>query len=86
MISTSEIPMGPTSFREPETDAFDKTAIAGLSAAQIVEMTNEELIDVIHGAELPPSALRQESLHYMNRPELERMAHLACRCCRLRGY
>lgn len=86
MHSTTDIPIGATQFREIASDVFDKTAIASLSLAEIADMTKDELIDVIRGAELPPSVLRNERLRYLNRPELERIAHLAHRCCRLRGY
>lgn len=86
MFSTTDIPIGATQFREPASDIFDKAAIASLSLAAIADMTKDELIDVIRGAELPPFAVKNERLRYLNRPELERIAHLARRCCRLRGY
>ncbi len=86
MLSTPDIPVGATRYRERATNAFDKASIASLSPAAITGLTKEELLDVIRSAEFPPSALRYERLRFLKRPELERMAYIASHCCRLRGY
>jgi hypothetical protein len=57
--------------------------IAGLSHQDISEMTDQALIDVIQVSGLDHlQARRPRHLEYLSRCDLERMAHLACRCCR----
>ncbi|MGE3317111.1 MAG: hypothetical protein AB7O26_18495 [Planctomycetaceae bacterium] len=65
---------------------IDKSAIADLSFAQMQILSDEALVAVIRNSELPLPALQHRQLHFMNRDELERIAYLARRCCRLQGY
>ena len=65
--------------------SLDKIKIAELPVRFIAEMSREELIRVIRAAQLPlldPRTLRR--LPFLDRPALERLAHLARRCCRTR--
>jgi hypothetical protein len=74
--------------QSPEVeDALDKRQIAELSSMQITRMTRDELIRIVRTA-------RMELLHrdiadhieLYDRATLERLVHLARRCCRNRGY
>jgi hypothetical protein len=72
---------------EPLELGFDKPAVAGLAVGMISEMGREELIRVIHGADLPLiNSRNRHRLQYLDRSSLERLAQLARRCCRNQGY
>jgi len=72
---------------ERVTDSFpDKATIASLTQSDISQMTCEELVRVIRGARM--TLLRSdidEQLDGYDRTTLERLAHLARRCCRNQG-
>jgi hypothetical protein len=66
--------------REHET-----TAIAELPSRFIADMSRDELIRIICGAQLPwLDARTLRRFPFLDRPALERLAHLARRCCRNR--
>jgi hypothetical protein len=51
------------------------------------KMGPQQLIRVIRAAELPlVDARTSERLQYLDRATLQRLAHLAQRCCRNQGY
>ncbi len=66
---------------------WDKRDIAELSSTQIARMTRDELLRIVRDA-------RMELLHrdiadhieLYDRETLQRLAHLARRCCRNQGY
>ena len=63
-----------------------KRGIATLSIRAISSMSRDELIAVICAADLPlVDARKRRHLPFMDRPSLERLAHLARRCCRTRA-
>ena len=67
--------------------ALDKSAVAALSYSAIMSLTREELIRVVEAADLPMVVPHtRDHLQYLDRVVLERMAHLARRCCRRQGY
>jgi hypothetical protein len=67
--------------------ALDKSVVAGIPYAAIAAMTREELVRVIEAADLPVLGPRaSDRLPYLKRTILERLAHLARRCCRNQGY
>lgn len=61
-------------------DALDDTAIADLSPLHISRMTRGELVRVIKAARLP-LLTSSEHLEFRDRETLERLVHLARRCC-----
>ncbi len=66
---------------------LDKSTVAEIPSGLISRMSREELIRVIQAAELPLlNARTRERLPYLDRMVLERLAHLARRCCRNQGY
>lgn len=66
---------------------YDQATIAALTLAAIAEMSADDLIGIVRGADLPHASLRHpDRLRFMNRPDLERLACLARRCCRNRGH
>jgi hypothetical protein len=66
---------------------FDKPAVASLGLGTISRMSCEELVRVIQGADLPLINRRnRQRLIHLDRTALERLAHLARRCCRNQGY
>jgi hypothetical protein len=66
---------------------FDKPAVASLGIGTISRMSCEELVRVIQGADLPLINRRnRQRLIYLDRTALQRLAHLARRCCRNQGY
>lgn len=68
-------------------EALDKASVAELSARTIAGLTREELARVIRAAELPLLNRHDgDRLELLNRETLERLAHLARRCCRHQGY
>jgi hypothetical protein len=70
-----------------EDFSFDKPAVASLAIGTISEMSREELIRVIHGADLPLINNRnRHRLQYLDQASLQRLAQLARRCCRNQGY
>jgi hypothetical protein len=71
----------------PDDPGFDKPAVAGLAIGMISRMSREELIRVIHGADLPLiNGRNRQRLRYLDRDSLQRLAQLARRCCRNQGY
>lgn len=68
-------------------EALDKSDIAELSPTTINNMTCDELVRLIHVANLP-DLLRSDldqHLPFYDRTVLTRLAHLAQRCCRTHG-
>jgi hypothetical protein len=66
---------------------FDKPAVASLAIGAISNMSREELIRVIHGADLPLiNSRNRHRLRFLDKNSLQRLAHLARRCCRNQGY
>lgn len=55
--------------------------IAKLSAEQIRRLSREELVRVVRSSRIP---VRSGRLEYLDRPTLERLAHLAKLSCRHR--
>jgi hypothetical protein len=74
--------------RDRRTESVpSKATIASLSQSDISQMTCEELVHAIRGARM--TLLRSdidEHLGCYDRTTLERLAHLARRCCRNQGY
>lgn len=63
-------------------EALDEEAVAELSSLTISQMTVAELTRVVKAARLPLlSATCVEHLEFRDRENLERLAHLARRCC-----
>lgn len=62
-------------------EALDPATVAELSSRQIARMTRDELARVIRVGRPPTGGLRPE---YLDRPTLERLAHLARLCCQRR--
>ena len=68
-------------------EALDKSVVAAIPYAAITAMTREELIRVIEAADLSVLGPRvSDHLPYLERKILERLAHLARRCCRNQGF
>lgn len=66
-------------------EALDDATIADLSAMKISHMTDDELVRVIRAARmLQLTGASDEHLEYYDRITLERLVHLARRCCRNR--
>ncbi len=67
--------------------ALDKSTVADIPSGLVSQMSREELIRVVQAAELPLLRARtRERLPYFDRTTLERLVHLARRCCRNQGY
>jgi len=67
-------------------EALDKSAVAEIAMGLFSKMSPEQLIGVIRAAELPlVDARTLERLQYLDRTTLQRLAHLAQRCCRNQG-
>jgi hypothetical protein len=65
--------------------SLDNNGIATLPIRFIAGMSRDELIEVIRAAQMPLIDARTlRRLPFMERPALERLAHLARRCCRTR--
>jgi hypothetical protein len=67
--------------------AWDKSAVAALTASEIEHLSDAELVEAIRGSGLP--VLRRETegrLEFYGRQTLERLVWLARRCCRNQGY
>jgi hypothetical protein len=65
----------------------DRAEIAELSPRDLRMMSDPELIAVIRGADLPRiNRMPPGKLEFADRVVLERLAYLARRCCRQRGY
>lgn len=82
----AEVPSG---LRTAECEeSLDKSSVAELSAAVLVEMTPAELITVIRAAKLPGYVDSNFDRHpdRYDRPTLLRFAHIARRSCRNQGY
>jgi hypothetical protein len=69
-------------------EALDKSDVAALSASAINGMTCDELVRTIRVANLPDLLCRDldEHLPFYDDNVLKRLAHLAQRCCRNRGW
>lgn len=68
-------------------EALDDATIADLSLTTISQMTRDELVRVIRDARLPLlAASSAEHLAFHDRRTLERLTHLAGRCCRHRAF
>jgi len=68
-------------------EALEKSAVAEIAMGLFSKMGPQQLIRVIRAAELPLlDARTSERLQYLDRATLQRLAHLAQRCCRNRGY
>ncbi len=66
---------------------LDKTRVAEIPVGLISELTRAELIRLIEVAELRlVDARTRARLPFLDRPTLERLAHLARRSCRNSGY
>ena len=67
----------------PSAESLNRATVAELTHAQISNMTRQELIRVIETAQMrllaPDIADR---LRFRDRATLERLSHLAHRCCR----
>ena len=64
-----------------------RSRVAELSVAEIEQMENEELIDVIRTADVPWHGTKfSDRLPFYDRATLLRLAFLARRCCRNLGY
>lgn len=73
--------------REVREHLLDKSTVAEIPSGLVSKMSREELIRVVQAAELPWLTPRsRERLLYLDRMVLERLAHLACHCCRNQGY
>lgn len=73
--------------RRPTQPVFDEAAIASLSHDEIAQKSRQELIAIIRASRLPtfqPSL--EPHLDFYDCRTLQRLAHLARRCCRNRGY
>lgn len=67
--------------------SFDKSAIAALTTTELGAMSCQELATVVEAADVPMlSSQTRQRLSLMDRATLERLAHLARRCCRHQGY
>lgn len=67
--------------------AWDKHAVAELSIDAISQMDAVELVRAIRASDLALIGEDQAgSLQQLDRPTLERLTHLARRCCRNQGY
>jgi hypothetical protein len=67
--------------------SLDKNKIADLPVRFVSEMSREDLIHMIRGAQLPLIDVRTlRRLPFIDRSALERLAHLARRCCRTRRF
>jgi hypothetical protein len=76
-----------TSWPRSQDEALDKAAIAEIPTGLFSQMSREELIRVIRASELPlVDARTLERFQYLDRATLQRLAHLARRCCRNQGY
>lgn len=63
-------------------EALDDATIGDLSLDTISQMTRDELVRVIKAARLPLlSAASADHLEFHDRQTLERLVHLARRCC-----
>jgi hypothetical protein len=70
-------------FCHGDIEALDKESIAEASSRQISRMTRVELARLVLASPLPGlRADLHEHLYYLDRPSLERIAHLARLCCR----
>ncbi len=72
---------------EPRFEALEKSDIAELSATAINKMTPAELVRMIRAANLP-ALLRPDldrHLPFYDRMVLTKLAHLARRCCAIKG-
>lgn len=73
--------------RDKRCEALDKSAIAELSAGLIDRMTCDELVRIIRAAEVP--VLGRPDLYgrlpFYDRETLQRLAHVARRCCQMRN-
>ncbi|MEX1230237.1 MAG: hypothetical protein WEB58_08360 [Planctomycetaceae bacterium] len=69
-------------------DAWDKYAVAELSADRIDHMTCDELVQAVRAAEFPALFRTDLDRHldFLDRGALKRLAFLARQCCRNQGY
>jgi hypothetical protein len=73
--------------RDARFEALDKSDVAELSATAINKMTRNELVRMIRVANLP-ALLRPDldrHLPFYDHAVLTRLAHLARRCCAIKG-
>jgi len=64
-----------------------KADVASLWHEEIAELDDEELVQMIRAAKLPLIDEEFEKrLQFCSRETLERIAHLACHCCRNQGF
>jgi len=68
-----------------DAEALDDETIADFSPVTISRMTPDELVRVIRASRLPLTAASDERLEFHDRKTLERLAHLARRCCHHRA-
>jgi hypothetical protein len=63
-------------------EALDDVTIADFSLIAISQMTRDELVRVVRASRLPLLTIaRDEHLQFHDRQTLERLVHLARRCC-----
>jgi hypothetical protein len=77
--------VGDHSSKRGAIPSLDNTTIAELPIGLIACMSRDELVGLIREAQLPlVDARTLRRLPFMDRPALERLAHMARRCCRTR--
>jgi hypothetical protein len=66
------------------SETLDDALIAGFTPVEIAQMTDDELVRAIRAARLPLRGGIDVHLEFHDRRTLERLAHLARRCCQTR--
>lgn len=70
-----------------QEEALDKGIVAEIPSSQIPRMTRDELIRMVRAVHVVlPQPHVADKLELCDRRTLERLAHLARRCCRNQGY